>query len=484
MLKYFVEKGEEWAHPILILRSIMRNMLYDANFREPIRKKRLKKLDSTDPLTKKDQSEGQITLMDLETRTCGRDGDLPYEPLCLDGKPANPDLACASFTLQGRIFLLKTVLYFQKQAGMELVTPEDIEYIKKVWKQEMGWVENEKDLTPEAVPYYGALVLDKEYQLNEAETTIPNLVVDPKYYALEETLQLKNRYKEVKDLVKHERLRVLNSTKDATPETLNFIFYVTTDFGGGEEEIYDVLNRAKVKTGHNIPFYWVPVVAREKNRNVFWNNVTFIVSRPDIKTSSDARSFVNSFIEAGCNHQEEVYNCEKHFWQMLKGKSTFEARKKLFMLGMHPNQLSEELKLFVGVNDEELMVAYAIKSSIGDGLSRMEAEKAKKLCCSSQYWDEVFWTLLYEFKTSESVKQYLIEKGYVPQVVPEAVKFYADINNLELFFGNKVRVHGMRDCLNSLLFLPDQHHKLPDFMKKALERYVHELQASRQKTPL
>ncbi|MGV2885979.1 phosphoadenosine phosphosulfate reductase domain-containing protein [Paenibacillus taichungensis] len=479
MLKYFVDKGEDWASPILILRSIMRESLYDSNFREPVRKSRLKQLDSNEhPFIGKNQSDGQISLLDLETRTDEQDDELPYESLCLGGKPTNPDLALASFTLQGRIFLLKNVLYYQQQAGMELVTPEDIEYIKMVWKQEMGWIENEKDLTSEPVPYYGALVLDKEYRLKEAETTIPNLVVDPAYYAAEERLQYQKQEKEAKNLVQLERLKILNRTEDVTPETLNFVFYVTTDFGGGEEEIYDVLNRSKAVTGNNIPYFWMPVVAREKNRNVFWNNVTFIVSRPEIKTSTAARKFVDSFIESGCNQPpEEVYDWEKHYWRMLKGKSPFEARRVLYNLAMHPKHLSDELKSFADVNDEELMVAYAIKSSVGDGFSWMEAEKARDVCYTSQCWDEVFWSLLYEFRSPESVKQHLIEKGYVPQVVPEAVKFYADINDLELFFGNKVRVHGMRECLNSLLFLPDQHHKLPDFMKNALKKYIHELRA-------
>lgn len=478
MLKYFLDKGEKWAGPILSLRSVMRDMLYDANFREPVRKMRLKRLDSTNPFLEGNDSEGQLTLLDLESRVDGQDDELPYEPLCFNGKPANPDLAFASFTLQGRIFLLKNVLYYQQQAGMELVTSEDIEYIKMVWKQEMGWEENEHDLTPEAIPYYGALVLDKEYQLNECEATIPNLVVDPKYYAAEEALIHRKRDNEVKDLLQLDRIRLINRTDDMTPEKLNFMFYITTDFGGGEEEIYDVLNRAKAVTGHNIPYYWMPVVAKEKDRKVFWNNVTFIVSRPEIKTLTAARAFVDSFIEAGCKQPPvEAYDWEKHYWNMLKGKSPFEARRTMFRLGMHPNQLSAELKTFAGVNDKELMVAYAIRSSIGDGFMRMDADKAGEICRSSSSWDEVFWSLLYEYRSPESVKTHLIDKGYVPQVVPEAVKFYAEINDTELFFGNKIRVHGMRECLNTLLYLPDQHHKLPGFIQDALKKYIHELMA-------
>lgn len=474
MLKYFLDKGDEWAGPILILRTLMRTMLYDSNFREPIRKMRLKRLDMS-PI-RNDESEGQLTIMDLERQEYDRDEEMPFEALCLDGKPANPDLAIASFTLQGRIFLLKNVLYYQRQADMELVSEEDIEYIKMVWKQEMGWIENEQDLTPEAVPYYGALVLNKVYRLNEAETTIPNLVVDQTYYAAEEVMHHQSRESEVKELLQSESLRIINRSDDMSPDNMNFVFYVTTDFGGGEEEIYEVLSRAKAVTGYNIPFYWQPVFTRDKGTNVFWNNVTFIVSRPEIKTSAAARAFVDSFIDKGCaKPPEEIYDWEKHYWKMVEGKSQFESRRTLYKLGIHPRFLPETLKSFVGVSDDELMVAYAIKSSVGDGFSRLPVEEAIELCRTSQSWDEVFWSMLYEFRTPDLVKQHLIDHGYVPGVVPATVKFYANISDIELFFGNKVRVHGMRECLNSLMFLQNQHHRLPEFIKFELKKYLDEL---------
>jgi len=476
MLKYFLDKGEEWAGPILELRSIMRNMLFDANFREPIRRKRLKMLDAIDPFGR-NQDDGQLSIFSLEEKAQMVDGELPYEPLCIGGKPANPDLELASFTLEGRIFLLKNVLYYQDQAGLEIVSRDDIEYIKMVWRQEMGWVENEHDLIPEAVPYCGSLVLDKKYHINEKESTISNLVVDPEFYAIEEALQHQGRGHEVRLLLQNADLHILNRTKELSPETMNFVFYITTDFGSGEEGIYDVLNRAKAMTGINIPYYWVPVVSKENAKNIFWNNVTFVVSRPEIKTSVAARSFVDSFIEAGSNHSKtEVYDYEKYYWFLIQGKSQFDSKRTLYKLGMHPKQLPDTLKSFVGINDEELMVAHAIKSSVSDGISRMPADKAGDLCNTSSCWDEVFWSLIYEFRTPELVKQHLIEKGYVAEVVPESIKFYADINDLELYFGNKIKVYGLRECLNSLLFLPpDQHIHLPEFIKEALDKYFHEL---------
>jgi DNA sulfur modification protein DndC len=480
MLKYFLDRGEQWAEPILKLRSIMREMLYDANFREPIRKSRLKRLDKVNPFVENEETDGQLTLLDMEFR--GRDEDelAPYEPLCIDGKPANPDLAFASFTLEARIFLLKNVLYYQKQAGMELVSPEDIEYIKSVWKLEMGWVENEQDLTPEPVPYYGALVLNKEYLLNESETTIPNLVVDHRYYAAEEAAlnRMDNDLEQDVDCTKFENLRVLNPQGELKKENLNFIYYITTDFGGGEEEIYETLSRAKAKTGVNIPYFWHPVLASEPGKKVFWNNVTFVVSRPEIKSLAAARSFVDEYIEAGTvKPPVEVYDWERHYWQMISGKTPFEAKRMLLKAGFRSSQLPQGVKDYACITDAELDVAYAIKSSVGDGFSRMTPEKAQQVCHSNPYWDEVFWTLLYDLRTPEQVKQFLIEKGYIPQVVPETVKFYADTSDLELYFGNKVRVHGLREVLTSLLFLPEQHHMLPDFIKDAMNKLLSELRS-------
>lgn len=478
MLKYFVDRGEEWAEPIIKLRTIMKLSVYDGNFREPLRKKRIKSLDTFDVLTGQHESDGQITLLDMKSMDRGQEDTNPYESLCIGGKPVNPDLALASFTLEARIFLLKNTLYYQNEAGIELVNKEDIEYIKSVWKLEMGWIENENDFIPEAVPYYGSMVLNKEYQLNESETSIPNLVVDTRYYAFEELIQNNNKSDLIAevDYSKIENLKVLNATDDYTKENLNFIYYITTDFGGGEEEIYDCLSRSKVNTRINIPYYWEPIVTKEFGRNVFWNNVTFIVSRPEIKSLAAARTFVGEYINAGTvKPPEEVYDFERHYWQLISGKTPFDAKRVIIQAGFHHSQLPQGVKEYTGITDEEIEVAYVIKCSIGDGFSPMTPEKAFEACQNNLSWDEVFWTLLYELRTPELVKGFLIEKGYIPQVVPEAIKFYAEISDLDLYFGNKVRVNGMRDVLSSLLFLPDQYYKLPEFIKAEMKNLLSEL---------
>lgn len=474
MLKYFLDRGEKWAEPILKLRTLMREMLYDANFREPIRKSRLKILDQNTLGNK--EPDGQLTLFDLESKGSNGEEEVVYEPLCIGGKPANPDLALASFTLEARIFLLKNVLYYQRQAGMELVSPDDIEYIKDFWKHEFGWEENEKDLTPEPVPYYGALVLKQDYSLNETESTIPNLVVDHRYYALEETLlNRKDSLQEI-DPLQFEDLRVLNKCGELRKENLNYIYYITIDFGGGEEEIYDTLSRAKQQTGVNIPFFWHPVFASEPGKKVFWNNVTFVVSRPEIKSLTEARKFVEDYIDAGTvKPNVEVYDWEKHYWAMISGKTPFEAKRMLLKAGFQPNQVPQGIKEFAGISHNELEVANAIRRSVGDGFSPMTPEKAREICQSNSCWDEVFWTILYDLRSPEEVKQFLIEYGYPPQVVPEIIKLYANCTDLELYFGNKVKIHGLQEVLLSLLFLPDRHHMLPDFIKDALKKFQTEL---------
>ncbi|MFD1131274.1 MULTISPECIES: hypothetical protein [unclassified Paenibacillus] len=475
MLKYFLDRGEKWAEPILKLRTIMRHMLYDANFREPIRKSRLKILDTVNPFLDNDEENGQLMIFDLESKDLNDEEAAPYEPLCTGGIPANPDLALASFSLQGRIFLLKNVLHYQKEADLEIVSKEDIEYIKSVWKLEMGWEENELDLTPEPIPYYGALVLNKEYQLNENETTIPNLVVDPRYYAIEEAILNQSREcsKLELDATKLVNLRVLNQQGELVKEKLNFIYYITTDFGGGEREIYEVLNRAKKVTGENIPYFWNPIKSNEFGRNVFWNNVTFVVSRGEIRSLEAARAFVNDYIDAGTiKTPVEAYSLERHYWQIISGKTPFEAKRVLLKAGFHSNQVPQSIKEYTGVLESELEVANAIKASIGDGFSYMTPERAREVCLSTPCWDEVFWTLLYDLRTPAAVKNFLIEKGYVPEVIPESIKFYSDISDHELYFGNKVRIHGLNEVVASLLFIPDQHHKLPEFIKKAMDKLL------------
>jgi DNA sulfur modification protein DndC len=482
MLQYFQDRGEEWADPIMKLRTVMRRMLYDANMREPIRKRRILKLDAVNPFTEQSPNEGQLSLQDLLAAEDGKYSDVPYEPLCIGGKPANPDLALASFSLEGRIFLLKNVLFYQREAGMELVTDDDLEYIKRVWTEEMGWDGNPGDLIPEPVPYFGGLVLNKEYEVNVGETTIPNLVVDSQYYRLEETAASKAIADEMFDFRRHldlDKLKILNRTNDVDWDKLNFVYYVTTDFGGSETEIHECIDKSKRATGTSVPFVWHPVVSSEKGRNVYWNNVTFVVSRSSVRSLADARQFVEYFLDAGVQKPAvENYDWEQGFWKhYVHGRTLFEARRTILRVGFHPKQVPDAVKEYANLSEEILMVAYAIKSSVGDGFTRMTADKAYEICSASAYWDEVIWTLLYDERSPEAVKKVLIEKGYIPQVIPETVKFYAELSDIELYFGNRIRVNGKRECLTALFLMPDTHNRLPLFMREALDAFIEELRA-------
>ncbi|MGG1661004.1 hypothetical protein [Brevibacillus sp. NRS-1366] len=88
--------------------------------------------------------------------------------------------------------LLKITLYYQQLAGVEIVSEEDMNSIKKRWYEEFGWVENEDDLRPELLDYVGALVLDEHYNVNWKESSIPNMVLSWKEDGLEETEQARD----------------------------------------------------------------------------------------------------------------------------------------------------------------------------------------------------------------------------------------------------------------------------------------------------
>ncbi|MGG4492902.1 hypothetical protein [Brevibacillus reuszeri] len=91
-------------------------------------------------------------------------------------------------------------------------------YIKKRWYEEFGWVENEDDLRPELLDYVGALVLDEHYNVNWKESSIPNMVQSWKEDGLEETEQ------------------EIYNPDPSNP--FSPVYYVTVDQGCSERELY------------------------------------------------------------------------------------------------------------------------------------------------------------------------------------------------------------------------------------------------------
>lgn len=145
-------------------------MLYAAQFREPLRKSRIKRLDAINGLTQR--THAAYEQIDLFADPQEGNDDFEYEPLCIDGLPSYSDLALGSFSLEARIFLLKNVLNFQNEAGLEFEVSRRCRVHQtgldgRAW---LGVVCDDVDITPEHIHYRGALVLDSEYRLNRQET--------------------------------------------------------------------------------------------------------------------------------------------------------------------------------------------------------------------------------------------------------------------------------------------------------------------------
>ncbi|KJD42623.1 hypothetical protein [Paenibacillus terrae] len=452
----FKDKGEAWAFPVSELRTLMMRMLYDANFREPIRKKRIKELDTINPFTGRHHNALEQLEIFNETDELQ---DTVYDSLCIGGFPANPDLKLGSFSLQARIFLLKNALFFQEKAGLEFVTGDDINYIKAVWKEELGWIDNESDVQLEYIPYLGALVLDRNYNLNHRETTIPNLVIDPRYYARETT-----RYSLEENI---EGLNILNYSPSAD---YHFIYYITTDFGGGEYEIWETFENAKRNMGFAVPFYWHPVAASgEKGSKVYWNNVTVVVCRPEIRSLKDARAFVEDYIAAGSKTAKPgIADRENIYWRLIKNKSKNAARQLILSVGDQPNHIPLSIKAYYNLSDEVIILASKIIKSKGSStLYETNPESVREECLKSNVWEKVFRILMSECSTTYSGQKFLLDKGFHPLVVPETIKEKFVLSDSELYWNYQMKKYGEQEVINILAILNSHlHFELPSGLSR------------------
>ncbi|GAA0854119.1 phosphoadenosine phosphosulfate reductase family protein [Paenibacillus glucanolyticus] len=437
MLEHFKSNNEAWAFPVSELRALIQRSMYDARLREPIRKSRIKRLDTISPFTgERYEAQEQLDIFTVHEEK----EEFSYEPVCLDGLPAYPDLALGSYSLEARIFLLKNVLHYQAEAEMEFVTPDDIEYIKKVWSEELGWDGDETDIRPEKIQYEGALVLDAEYRLNHTETTIPNLVVDPRYYLAEESgVSL--------DVIKN--LNVLNPDPKAEHR---FIYYVTIDFGGGEKDIWSTFEKSKRKTGYAVPYYWQPVTASSGSSNItdYWNNVTVIVCRPEICNLADAQQFVESYIAAGEDIIEpEVTNWERIYWSIIKDKTIEESRRFILRSGNQPGEIPDSIKKYVGLIDEEITIASLImKSSVNTVLFRIDPEDARRACEASTLWNKVVGIKLSGYDNGQTVREFIMTKGLHPRVLPAPIMYLYNLSEKELFWNYQMKLYGENDVID------------------------------------
>lgn len=510
MLKFYKTIGEDWANPIYELRSLMLRMNYDARYRVPINVRRLEALDKHNPFYefKKKDREQMIKKFSSHQKDASKLQDIQeaksripitedeiLEPLCHEGLPVYPDLALGKFSLEGRILLLKNTLYFQQLANLELVSEEDIRLIKERWIID-GWDENPDDLKPEYIPFDHTLELNQYYEVklysNKEGTTIPNLVINPQQDYTHSDADIKNI--KVIDYKKGERVKggrikatsqetLINPTKpieELTPDDLQFVFYVSRDWGGSEQEIADTLERAYHKTGKTIPYFWQPVYNQEGNKKVFWNVTTFIVCQPHIRTYNQALDYVETFIEKGIKEipKEKPANWGNIFAHLLRGKSPEEAKLFLLQKGFEPEDVPVQTKTYAKVTEKELRISNIIHRSVENSpiQGRLSDGEIASVCQGST-WHATFYKILgftgksVTLDEKKKMKEYILKKGFPPNVVPKPIKNIIGVTDWELTWGNKLRKYGERESLLALtLVSKEDFDKLPEFVKEKISK--------------
>ena len=484
MLQAFIDKGEEWATHVNRLRKLIRESLYDARMRRPINHWRKKKMDWANPFledydVKKDEWTEANKLK--ATREAFLEEDVQRqsffkersEGLCHDTTAVYPNLSLAGYTLQARIFLFKAVMHTQKVAGIQLVSDEEVQYIKKVWKEECGWVVNEDDLKPEFPQYEGALVLNPDYSINVDDeygivTSIPNLTIYADGVCMEtgDTVVLppieskkmnppdrKTRKMTKKEFIaEHNRTRAKTINVNSTNPKRFQAFYIERDWGGNESSIVAHLDRSSRRAKRYIPFYWIPSyqmesrtnweTLKERDHTVFWNTVTLIVCEPHIHTREEAIAYVEWYISQGeekksyfeiLEEQQQIV-MEEHYKKYLLLEPT-NARRELLRNGEDPGDVPQFLMQHAGVSEQELIIARVMRYQSSN------KEKVQAYC-QGETWINVSESLI-EGLDKHEARQFLLEKAYPPHVLPGYLSMKVGLGNLFLKKSTELKKKGI-----------------------------------------
>ncbi|QST02235.1 phosphoadenosine phosphosulfate reductase family protein (plasmid) [Pontibacillus sp. ALD_SL1] len=308
MLEYFSKQKQEWADHMIILRTKIRTVLFDAYFRRNPSKFKIKHdLDQynafiedkhevkTERNFKGKGATAKRRAYNEERRNDQASWERKSQPLLAGTSPVYPDNALGSHSLEARIFLLKNVLYYQKLAGLTLVSDEEIPYILECWKEEFHWEYNEEDVKPEPVERDEVLVLKKDYRINRGQvTTIQNLVLPEEH-----------DYKSGK-------IRILNENRNSP---YRYLYYIHRDFGGSETSIIDHLTRSELETGKTIPYFFNNAWKTNEDGGItYWNRVGFVMvieGNPFLEARDDYREeaweLVDSYIKSG-EQEEETFS--------------------------------------------------------------------------------------------------------------------------------------------------------------------------------
>lgn len=484
MLKAFIEKGEDWAIHVNRLRKLIRESLYDARMRRPINHWRKKKMNWANPfledyeekkeewaIADKTKATREVFIQDDQDRQSSF--KKVSEGLCHDTTPVYPNLSLAGYTLQARIFLFKAVLYTQEQAGIQLVSQEEINYIKKVWTEDCGWEENEADLKPEFPNYEGALVLNPDYSINVEDeygivTTIPNLTIYADGVCMEtgetvslppiDTKKMNPPKRKMKRMTRKEAIAEHNRTRAKTINVNSKIqerfeaFYIEREWGGDEVSIINHLDRSARTSKRYIPFYWMPSHNMESRINwqalhtyrhtVYWNTVTFIVCEPHIKSREEAIKYVDWYIEQGEEkksylqllEENQGKGIEEQYKPYLQMESRI-AKQELLRKGEDPDYVPDVVKSYAKVTDEELTIARVM---------RYQTHNAEKVAhyCQGETWKYVS-ELLVEGLEKHEARQFLLERAYPPHVLPGYLSMRVGLGNLFLKKSVELRRKGI-----------------------------------------
>jgi DNA sulfur modification protein DndC len=211
------------------------------------------------------------------------------------------------FSVEGRKLMLEKLLYIQQQTGYELITEEEVHAIIAFWNEE-GYLIKREAVKPRNHSYDGALVLNKEGNLNTTETTTE------------------------------------------TP-----YFEVHIDFEDGRDEMVNFIESRKKKTGESF-YYFTSHCDMGAAEKFVWNQAVFVVCRPGIQTEQEASDLIYKWLNPHYDQQQEDHSFSGYVKRKLSKVS------KALREGENPLEEMLLLKKMLKLIDQEEPLFHEIMS--------------------------------------------------------------------------------------------------------------------------
>ncbi|MGG1661005.1 hypothetical protein [Brevibacillus sp. NRS-1366] len=225
------------------------------------------------------------------------------------------------------------------------------------------------------------------------------------------------------------------------------------------------------KTRKIIPFYWTTIGLNEQDKVTFWNQLTFIVCKPGIYTYHDAVSYVENYL----GQREIPVRDERPSQQLIDNlylsMTPSRARASLLTNPIPLSNLLKQIQNHTGIDEKLLWLASTVVMSRGSAVfGRTRLSEAIQACLEyPDTWLTIFLDM-FEDKSGAEVRDYLIQKGYHPSIVPGVMKTHAGVTDWELLWGYKLARHGERETILTLMLLPHLHNRLPMFVREKLQK--------------